>query len=159
MPEAILPMCQFIGILRVPDLGIDVLPKVDFSGAFMRIVFVPLFAVAMLSSCGGGDSSPPPDANVFVIKSRGAVQCTTAPMPLATLERQLTDAGVQLVRQSGSQSVAPSCGTDGKAYPTTCGSPTGQIGIFLIQELQLPKATAVGFVLMSSEPGAKKSDC
>ena len=80
-------------------------------------------------------------------------------MPLATLERQLTDAGVQLVCHSGSQPVAPSCGTDGKAYPVTCGGPTGQIGIFLIQELQLQKAAAACFVRMSSEPEAQKSDC
>lgn len=129
----------------------------------MRIVFAPLFVVAMLSSCGGGGadaaSPPPPDSNVFVIKNRGAVQCTTAPMPLASLERQLTDAGVQLVGNIGSQPVVSSCGIDGKVYPTSCGAPTGQIGIFLIQELQLQKATAAGFVLMSGEPLAKKSDC
>ncbi len=128
----------------------------------MRIIFVPIFLIATLSSCGGGGddpSLPPPDANVYVIKNRGAVQCTSAPMPLATLQRQLTDAGVQLVNYSGSQPIAPSCGVDGRAYATLCGSPTGEIGIFLIQQLQLPKATAAGFVLMSSEPAAKKSDC
>ena len=126
----------------------------------MRVVLVPFFVIATLSSCGGGVSaSPPPDTNVFVIKSRGAVQCTTAPMPLATLERQLTDAGVQLVGSIGTQLISPSCGVDGKAYAASCGSPTGQIGIFLIQESQLQKATAAGFVLMSREPDAKKSDC
>ncbi|MES3022924.1 MAG: hypothetical protein V4857_15240 [Pseudomonadota bacterium] len=128
----------------------------------MRIVLVPLVVIATLSSCGGGGGGPtppPPDSNVFVIKSRGAVQCTTAPMPLETLGRQLTDAGVPLVNVIGIEPNAPSCGVDGKAYPAACGSPTGQIGIFLIAEYQLPKATAAGFVLMSSEPGAKKSDC
>lgn len=128
----------------------------------MRIVLFPFFVIATLSSCGGGgaESAPiPPDANVYVIKTRGAVQCTTAPMPLATLERQLTDAGVQLVNYAGSLPVAPSCGVDGRAYATLCGNPTGEIGIFLIQQLQLPKATAAGFVQMSSEPAAKKTDC
>ncbi|WP_146204522.1 hypothetical protein [Massilia glaciei] len=94
-----------------------------------------------------------------MIKNRGAVQCTTAPMPLATLERQLTDAGVQLAGSLAPPQIASSCGTDGKAYPTSCGSPDGQIGIFLIAELQLKTATAAGFVLMSSEPNAKKTDC
>ncbi len=129
----------------------------------MRIVLAPLFFIATLSSCGGGGgetpSPPPPDSNVYVIKSRGAVQCTTAAMPLDTLGRQLTDNGVQLVNFAGTTPVTPSCGIDGKAYPATCGAPTGQIGIFLIQEEKLPKEVSLGFVLMSSEPLAKKTDC
>jgi hypothetical protein len=127
----------------------------------MRIFVVPFFVIATLSSCGGenGPTPPPDDVNAYVIKSRGAVQCTTAAMPLATLERQLTDAGVQLVGHSGTEIVVPSCGVDGRVYPSLCGSPTGQIGIFLIPATQIQRASAAGFVLMSSEPGAKKSDC
>lgn len=129
----------------------------------MRIVLIPFFVIATLSACGGGDSDAtesPPDVSVYVIKSRGAVQCTTPAMPLDTLVRQLTDAGVQTTTGNAMPPARPaSCGTDGKAYPATCGSPNGQIGIFLIPQAQLPKALAAGFVLKSSEPGAKESDC
>lgn len=120
----------------------------------MRYNLISLLAMATLASCGGGNDTRDQTAGtvtVSVFKSNQSLQCTGGGVTLATMEAQLTAAGVE-VR-------AKSCGGDGNAYAAVCGAPDGKIGIFDINATQLSAATAAGFVRLNDAPNAVKTGC
>lgn len=113
----------------------------------MRI-FIALAVLASLAACGGGDDAT---SGTRVIKSLGSLQCSGGGVTLAALQGQLTAANVKV----GSAT----CGTDGLAGPTVCGSPDGKIGIFEISAEQAGAAASAGFVPITSVPTAKAFPC
>ena len=116
----------------------------------MRIFLVPLVALATLAACGGSESASP-GANVSLYKYIGSVQCTGGGTSLPAMERQLTDAGIQVLTSA--------CGGDGNAYPAVCGGADGRIGIFEVTVAQAQGASALGFAPLSNLPVATKVSC
>lgn len=121
----------------------------------MRIILIPLFALATLASCGGGSDNTQDQTagtvTVSVFKSNDTAQCTGGGVSLAALEGQLNAAGVT--------ASAKSCGNNGLVYATVCGAPDGKIGIFDIPATQVQAASAAGFGLLSTLPNASKTGC
>jgi hypothetical protein len=122
----------------------------------MRHFVIPFFALATLASCGGGNDTGKPDQSapiltVGVFKSSESLQCTGGGLSLATMEGQLSAAGVTVS--------AKSCGNDGRVYAAVCGAPDGRIGIFDIPQAKLQEAAAAGFAPLSSLPGAARTGC
>lgn len=105
-------------------------------------------AATLLGGCGGGDSAAEA-TDLFV--SMGSLQCTGGGTPLPEWERRLTAAGVQVL--------ASSCGMDGQAHATVCGAPDGRIAIVQAPSRQAPAASALGFVALSTLPGATRVPC
>ena len=143
---------QLGGILG--DRGINIDAGIFLENT-MRMIYIPLVALATLASCGGGNDSKPdqsaPILAVAVFKSSESTQCVGGGLTLTALEAQLTAAGVK--------ASAGSCGHDGRAYAASCGGPDGRIGIFDIPRTQVQAAAAAGFVPLSSLPGAGKIPC
>lgn len=125
----------------------------------MRILLVSLVTLVTLAACGGGNENPSaanadqkaPQTNTSVYKYAGSVQCTGGGTSLAAMERQLTDAGIQVL--------ASACGADGKLYPTVCGTADGRIGIMEVPADQAQAASALGFAPLSNLPEATRVPC
>ena len=113
----------------------------------MRIHFLSLAVLASLLACGGGEDV----ANTQVIKSFGSLQCSGGGVTLSALQGQLAAANIKVG--------AATCGTDGMALPTVCGSPDGKFGIFEIPATQAGAAAAAGFAPASSVPTARAVPC
>ena len=113
----------------------------------MRIPFLSLAVLASLLACGGGED----EASTQVIKSFGSLQCSGGGVTLSTLQGQLVAANVKVGTAT--------CGADGVARPTVCGSSDGKIGIFEISTAQVSAAAAAGFVPLTSVPTAKPVAC
>jgi hypothetical protein len=116
----------------------------------MRALLVPLVAFATFAACGGG-ASKSPGTRVSLYKYVGSVQCTGGGTSLPAMERQLTDAGIQVLTST--------CGGDGKMYAAVCGAADGRIGIFEVPAAQARAASALGFAPLSNLPAATKVDC
>lgn len=115
----------------------------------MRALLVPLVVFA-LASCGSGESKSP-ETNAGMYKYFGSLQCTGGGTPLPAMERQLTEAGVQVL--------ASTCGIDGNAYAAVCGGADGRIGIFEVPAAQVQAASVLGFAPLSNLPAATKVAC
>jgi len=114
--------------------------------------FLACLATAMsLAACGGGESEPTSTTTVSLYKHAGSVQCTGGGMTRAAMERQLADAGVQVLGSS--------CGTDGMVYPALCGGLDGRISIFEVPASHAPAASAAGFAPLSNMPSASVAYC
>jgi hypothetical protein len=107
-------------------------------------------AAAVSSACGGGDGGAP-EAPLAMFKSLGSLQCSGGGASLPALERQLLDAGVQVL--------AASCGLDGNAYIALCGAPDGRIGVFDLAAQHAAVARALGFAPLSDLPAAVRVPC
>lgn len=114
----------------------------------MRRMHVFVTALLILSACADLARVAP---GVAVYKYVGSKQCSGGGVPLATMMRQVSEAGVPV------QNV--SCGTDGRMYPTMCGAPDGRIGILEIPEHKVSAAAALGFAPLSNLPEASKTVC
>jgi hypothetical protein len=85
---------------------------------------------------GPSGSAGGPVSSVFVYKSDGSLQCGTAKgLSLEEMEKQLR--GIPVL----SRDKRP----DGKMHIQVCGSPTGMINVFEINETSLKEAEARGF--------------
>jgi hypothetical protein len=93
----------------------------------------------------------PPSTNISLYKYAGSVQCNGGGLSLPEMERQLNDAGIQVIYSS--------CGTDGRGYFAVCGNGDGRIGIFVVPSSQEQAASAVGFRPLSNLPAASKIAC
>ena len=116
----------------------------------MRTLLFPLVVCATFAGCGGGTGESP-ETNVSMFKYSGSVQCTGGGTSLSAMERQLTDAGIQVV--------ASACGIDGNAYAAVCGAPDGRIGVLGVSAAQAQAASALGFVPLSNLPSATTVAC
>jgi hypothetical protein len=93
-------------------------------------------AVATPVASGSTASSGGPVSSVFVYKPDGSLQCGTAKgLSLEEMEKQLR--GMPVL----SRDKRP----DGKMHIQVCGSPTGMINVFEIDETHLKEAEARGF--------------
>lgn len=111
---------------------------------------ISVVVLAALSACADfGRVAQVPGINVY--KYVGSKQCNGGGTPLATMMRQLSDAGVPVMNVS--------CGTDGRIYPAMCGAPDGRIGILEVPEAKVSAVGALGFALLSSLPEASKTVC
>lgn len=116
----------------------------------MRRTNVLLAISLMLSACAGtGRLAQAPGTSVY--KYVGSKQCSGGGVPLATMMRQLSDAGVAVMNVS--------CGTDGRMYPAMCDAPDGRIGILEVPEGKLTAAAASGFAPLSNLPEASRIVC
>jgi hypothetical protein len=102
------------------------------------------------SSTGGGDSKSP-STSVSLYKYVGSVQCTAGGTSLTAMQRQLTDAGIQVLSSN--------CGYDGRIYAAVCGGGDGRIGIFEVSAMQAQGASALGFAPLSTLPEATMIVC
>lgn len=85
---------------------------------------------------GSTASSGGPVSSIFVYKPDGSLQCGTAKgLSLEEMEKQLR--GIPVL----SRDKRP----DGKMHIQVCGSPTGMINVFEIDETHLKEAEARGF--------------
>lgn len=107
-----------------------------------------LASSAILVACGNSDGTP---TNVSVYKYVGSVQCSGGGIPISTLQRQLTDAGIQVQTAS--------CGSDGNIYVAVCGAADGRIAIFDVPVTEAQTATELGFAPLSNLPSATKVAC
>lgn len=114
----------------------------------MRWMLVLVATTLMLSACAPMGSAAP---GIDVYKYMGSKQCSGGGIPLATMMRQLSDAGVPVKNVS--------CGTDGRMYTAMCGAPDGRIGIMEIPEHKVAAAAALGFAPLSGLPEATKTLC
>jgi hypothetical protein len=110
-----------------------------------------LFVVLATAVACGDSENQSATAPVSLYKYFGSVQCAGGGVTLADMERQLTEADIQVLSYD--------CGYDGKAYPAVCGAPDGRMGIFEIPAVQAPGATAAGFAPLSDLPAATKNAC
>ncbi len=113
--------------------------------------FLPSLLIALLLGCGGDSKPPPAPAGVSLYKSAGSVQCTGGGVSVQEMERQLTGAGIKVLSSA--------CGSDGKMYPSMCGSPDGRIGIVEVPDSQVQAAAKMGFAPLSDSPDATKVPC
>lgn len=112
-----------------------------------RLVFL---LCALLGACAGPLQGAA-EKSVSVYKSRGALQCEGPGLPVAELQRQLTDAGIRVS--------ASSCGHDGRMRPAMCGRPDGAIAIFDIPASKLDAAVALKFMPLERAPEASRAAC
>jgi len=101
-----------------------------------------LLGVLIMSGCK--DDSGPGNSKVF--KYSGAIQCEPGSgTSLAAMQRELTDAGIDVI--------CAQTGGDGLNRIQLCGSASGAINIYTIRTANLPDAEALGFasVLTLSE--------
>lgn len=94
---------------------------------------------------------PTPPTYVDVYKSQGSRQCENGGVPLAEMQRQLQAANIPVVNSA--------CGTDGRMYPSFCGGADGKINILSIPSDAVAAASTQGFALLSSLPGAQRTNC
>lgn len=109
-----------------------------------------LASVAVLVACGGSDGKSSAITS-GVYKYAGSVQCETGGLSLADGQRQLNDAGIEVL--------AAYCGSDGMLYPAVCGGADGRIRIYEVPNAQAQAASAVGFSSMSRLPSAARDGC
>lgn len=116
----------------------------------MRTFIISFVALIFLCACGGGNGYSH-GASISLYKYAGSVQCTGGGLSLLEMQRQLTDAGIQVF--------SASCGIDGRAYATVCGGADGRIGIFEVPLSQEQAASAIGFLPLSNLPAAAEVAC
>lgn len=116
----------------------------------MRRMHLIVLTTLMLSACADmGQVAQAPGVSIY--KYVGSKQCSGGGVSLATMMRQLSDAGVPVMNVS--------CGTDGRIYPAMCEAPDGRINILEVPEGKVPAAAALGFAPLSSLPDATKTLC
>ena len=115
----------------------------------MRMLFVFLAAFATLAACVGAGSVMP-QAIVSLYRYAGSVQCTGGGLSLPAMERQLTDAGIQVLSSA--------CGNDG-IYAAVCGAPDGRIGIFEVSAADSQASSVLGFLPLSNLSAATRAAC
>jgi hypothetical protein len=116
----------------------------------MHKLLIPIVACLALSACANLEhASTQPRVSVY--KYVGSVQCKGGGMPLATMMRQLSDAGIPALNVS--------CGRDGKIYSAMCGAADGHIGVLEVPAAKASAAEALGFALLSGLHDATKVAC
>jgi hypothetical protein len=113
----------------------------------------PLLAPALLlavaaSGCATAGSAAGP---ISVYKPLGSLQCSGGGTPVATLARQLADAGVVVL--------ASRCGSDGRMRAAVCGGADGRLGLFDIASADAAQAQGLGFLPLAQLPGAHAVPC
>lgn len=116
----------------------------------MHKFLIPIVACLALSACANLEHAWT-EPRVSVYKYVGSVQCKGGGMPLATMMRQLSDAGIPALNVS--------CGRDGKIYPAVCGAADGHIGVLEVPEVKVSAAQSLGFRQLSDLPEATKVAC
>jgi len=120
----------------------------------MQNSMLSLASAVVLTACGGsgaGADVAAPGSSTSVYRYAGSVQCEGGGLSLTESQRQLTDAGIQVL--------SAACGIDGNAYPTVCGAPDGRIRIFEVPNAQSQLASAIGFEPLSNLPSPSQADC
>ena len=116
----------------------------------MQKLLISLAAIMALSACANLEHAPTA-TGVSVYKYVGSVQCRGGGTPLATMMRQLSDAGIPVLDVS--------CGSDGRMYPSMCGAADGRIGVLQIAAANVSAADALGFAPLTRLPDATKLVC
>lgn len=118
----------------------------------MRHILTPLLVLIPLVACAV-DNTPGAAAveRISMARSTGAVQCSGGGLTLEDTERELADAGVQVL--------SASCGHDGRMHPMMCGRSDGSLHIVEIPASQAAAAAALKFVPLSRLPEARRSPC
>ena len=116
----------------------------------MSKIVISVVALATLSACAEFGRVPQAPG-VSVYKYVGSKQCRGGGMSLATMMRQLSDAGIPAMNVS--------CGVDGRMYPAMCGAADGRSGILEVPEAKVAAAAARGFAPLSGLPEASKTVC
>lgn len=111
---------------------------------------ISLIVLMALSACANLERMFQ-EPRVSVYKYVGSKQCSGGGTPLATMMRQLSDAGIPAMNVS--------CGVDGRMYPAMCGAADGRIGILEVPEAKVAAAAARGFAPLSGLPEASKTVC
>lgn len=89
---------------------------------------------------------------VKVYKSAGGLQCEPeSGVPLAEMEAELTDAGIQVLCAQEAN--------DGVARITMCGASDGSINVYTIDGADLPGAEALGFASVDVLPEYRDEVC
>lgn len=84
------------------------------------------------------DRETPSYQRLLVFKFDGTLQCQgDKAIPLETMQKELTDAGIQVFSAKHQSS--------GFMMTQVCGSPTGMINLYEIPKRDLDKAQALGF--------------
>lgn len=116
----------------------------------MRRMYLIVLPVMILSACAEmGHVAQAPGISIY--KYVGSKQCSGGGVPLASMMRQLSDAGIAVMNVS--------CGTDGRMYPAMCDAPDGRIGILEVPEGKVSAAVRLGFAPTSNLPEASKTIC
>lgn len=112
------------------------------------IIFA-LLSMLMFSACNGGEEQPADVNKVF--KYAGATQCEDDGTSVEDMQRELSDAGidVECAQRAG----------DGYAYPACCGCASGQINVYQISPEDIPAAQELGFERVSTLPDYQDAPC
>jgi len=116
----------------------------------MHKLLISVVATLALGACANIERAST-EPHVSVYKYVGSKQCSGGGTTLATMMRQLSDAGIPAINVS--------CGVDGKMYPAMCGAADGRIGILEVPEAKVSAAAALGFAPLSNLPEASKTVC
>jgi len=116
----------------------------------MRHTFSALLSLIPLAACAV-DNTAGAVERIAMARSTGAVQCEGGGLTLQQTERQLADAGIQVLSSS--------CGHDGRMRPMMCGRGDGSLHIVEIPASQAAKAEALKFIPLSRLPDAKRRAC
>lgn len=107
---------------------------------------------------GGGEDGTTQPGDILVYEGRQSLQCETRGLTTRESAQKLINGGIDVI--------ASNCGAiTGIAYPALCGSPTGEILIHEIRQVNLPDAEQRGFqpVRTLQDPikgtGWNKVDC
>jgi len=123
----------------------------------MRYLSTPLFTAAFsltLAACADAEPARSQEtaARLRVFKPSGPVQCGGGGgVPVATLARQLTDAGLKVLGSA--------CGTDGRMHAAMCGAADGRIVIFELSPSDAQAALKLDFAPLANLPQAQVVPC
>lgn len=117
----------------------------------MRNTFSSLLVLIPLAACAAGNTAGAAVEKISMARNTGAVQCEGGGLTLQETERQLADAGVQVL--------SISCGHDGRMRPMMCGRGDGSLHIVEIPASQAAKAETLKFIPLSRLPEAKRRPC
>lgn len=103
-------------------------------------------AALLMAGCAGND---PNHAKVY--KYDGSIQCEDAGTSVEEMQQELTHAGIPVA-----------CGQkagDGYAYPAVCGTATGMINVYTINQEDVSRAEDLGFRSVAELPDYEDRAC
>jgi hypothetical protein len=127
-------------------------PNSDSGSRLPRTVVLVSALLMIISLAGCNETEPGIGGNLKVAKSDLSLQCQPdSGIPLEEMQMELVNAGIDVL--------CAQTGSDGRAYVSVCGAPTGRANIYEIRASNLQDAEALGFVWVGTLDGYVDEIC